>query len=110
MLQEMGMLADKSNCRLSTQIGRIFGVGFWINFILLVVILFWVLSIIWVAKDIMARTSKLSYQILCVFLITFLSPILGLPIYLVIRPIDFSRNRLPWREATVMGLIVCYNC
>lgn len=109
MLEEVGMVVDKSTWSFSSIFATQW-LGFWINIMLLIIILFWVLSIIWVAKDIMARTSRLSYQVLCVFLVTFLSPVLGLPIYWVIRPVGFVRDRLPWREAAVMNLVVCYNC
>ncbi|HCB52199.1 TPA: hypothetical protein DEP21_06645 [Patescibacteria group bacterium] len=43
-------------------------------------------------------------------MVTILSPVIGLPIYLVIRPVGYKRDRLPWREAAVMNLVVCYNC
>ncbi len=109
MLEEVWMVVDKSTWSLSWMIATQ-GISFWINIVLLLVILFRVLSIIRVAKDIMMRTSKLSLQVLSVFLVTFLSPVLGLPIYRVIRPIGFMRDKLPWREAAVMNLVVCYNC
>ncbi len=109
MLEEVGIVMDKSTRSISWMLATQ-GIHFWINIIMLLVILFRVLSIIRVAKDIMMRTSKLSLQVFSVFLVTFLSPILGLPIYRVIRPIGFMRDRLPWREAAVMNLVVCYNC
>lgn len=89
--------------------------AFWDNYgvvhiVLLVIILFWILSIIWVARDIMARSNRISHQIISVLLVTFLSPVLGLPIYWALRPIGLLRDRLPWREASVMQLIWCYNC
>ena len=109
MIEETGIIMDKSTWSLSS-IFAAQGISFWINILLLVIILFWVLSIIWVAKDIMARTNRLPLQILSVLLVTILSPVIGLPVYRVIRPIGFARDRLPWREAAVMNLVVCYNC
>ncbi|AHB40909.1 hypothetical protein P148_SR1C00001G0094 [candidate division SR1 bacterium RAAC1_SR1_1] len=109
MLEEVGVVMDKSTWSFSGMLATQ-GISFWINILMLIIILFWVLSIIWVAKDIMARSNRLSLQVLSVFLVTFFSPIVGLPIYRVIRPIGFMRDRLPWREAAVMNLVVCYNC
>lgn len=109
MFEEAWMVMDKSTWSIST-LFAVQGIWFWINILILIIILFWLLSIIRVAKDIMARTNRLSLQVISVFMVTFLSPVLGLPIYRVIRPIGFSRDRLPWREAAVMDLVVCYNC
>lgn len=109
MLEEAGIVMDKSTWSFSWMLATQW-ISFWINIIMLLVILFWVLSIIRVAKDIMARTNRLPLQVLSVFLVTIFSPIIGLPIYRVIRPIGFARDRLPWREAAVMNLVVCYNC
>lgn len=109
MMEEVGIVMDKSTWNISWMLATQ-GMWFWINILILLIILFWVLSIIRVAKDIMARTNRLWLQIFSVFLVTFLSPILWLPIYRVIRPLGFYRDRLPWREAAVMNLVVCYNC
>lgn len=109
MFQETGIVLNKSTWNI-TSLFALQWVEFWMNIALLLVILLWVLSIIWVAKDIMSRTNKLSLQIISVFLVTFLSPVIWLPVYRTIRPIGHSHDRLPWREAAVMSLVVCYNC
>lgn len=73
-------------------------------------VIFRILSIIWVARDSLARTDKISIQILWIIFVTLFSPLVGLPIYLTFRPIRYSHDKLPRREAAVMNLIVCFNC
>lgn len=46
----------------------------------------WAAFIIWVIKDITNRTTNILIQTLSIFLILLLTPIFGLPIYLLIRP------------------------
>jgi len=46
----------------------------------------WGAFIIWVTKDITNRTNSLFYQFFGILTIIVLTPILGLPIYLLIRP------------------------
>lgn len=46
----------------------------------------WGAFIIWVIKDITNRTANILIQTLSIFIILFLTPIFGLPIYLLIRP------------------------
>jgi len=86
------------------------GASLRIQALIVLFVIFWVLSIIWVARDSLARTNKLSTQVLSIMIVTFLSPLVGLPIYLTFRPIRYSHDKLPRREASVMNLIVCYNC
>ena len=77
---------------------------------MIVFVIFWILSIIRVARDSLARTNKISTQVFSIILVTLLSPLVGLPIYLTFRPIRYSHDQLPRREASVMSMIVCYNC
>jgi hypothetical protein len=86
------------------------GMGFFINIGLLVLVALRVISIIWVAKDIAARTHSLWIQLLSVLLVTVLSPVLGLPIYLLLRPIGYRYDKMPWREALILNLVACGNC
>lgn len=69
-----------------------------------------ILSIIWVVKDISYRTNHLFYQIFCILLITFLSPLIGLPLYLVVRPAFYKKDKLAWREALLLEMNICDNC
>ena len=69
-----------------------------------------IIAIIRVAKDISARTQNTFSQIMCILLVTILSPILGLPLYVILRPIHYKRDKIPRREAQAMTLLPCYNC
>lgn len=86
----------------------------WIWFVFKTALIFFIflriISIIWVAKDISARTHKTFLQIICILIITLLSPILWLPIYAIIRPIHYIKDHIPWREALALSLTWCYNC
>ena len=86
--------------------------GLWtiVNVILFVFIFLWIISIIWVAKDILARTQNSGLQTLSILLVTFLTPILGLPLYFVIRPVYYKKDLIPRRESCALNLIACAYC
>lgn len=69
-----------------------------------------IISIIWVAKDISNRTNKTFVQIVCILLVTVLSPIIGLPLYIIMRPVFYKKDMIPRREATALQITSCYNC
>ncbi|HOG14983.1 MAG TPA: hypothetical protein PK674_00115 [Candidatus Absconditabacterales bacterium] len=69
-----------------------------------------IISIIWVAKDISARTNSLLLQISSIVLITFFTPIIGIPLYHIIKPIGYKKDKMPWREACVSNSTICINC
>ncbi len=46
----------------------------------------WVAIIIWVTRDILARSNSIILQFLSILLVVFLTPILWLPVYFMIRP------------------------
>ncbi len=78
--------------------------------IVILFIFLWIISIIRVAKDISARTSNNFIQIISILLITLLSPIIWLPLYLIFRPIHYHKDKIFWREAITLDTLVCYNC
>ncbi|HKL44479.1 MAG TPA: zinc ribbon domain-containing protein [Candidatus Absconditabacterales bacterium] len=78
--------------------------------IIIVAIFFWIVSIIRVAKDISARTNNHTVQIISILLVTFLTPIIGLPIYHIIKPIGYKKDKMPWREAFISTTTICQNC
>jgi hypothetical protein len=45
-----------------------------------------------------------------ILLVTFLTPLIGLPLYLIIRPVYHKKDALPWRESCALNLITCVNC
>jgi rRNA maturation endonuclease Nob1 len=49
-------------------------------------------------------------QVVCILLITLLSPIIGLPLYLIIRPIHYQNDKILRREALTLWVLQCYNC
>ena len=48
--------------------------------------LLWIAIILWVTKDITNRSDNILFQIICISLVIFLTPIFGLIIYLILRP------------------------
>ena len=75
MTETAGVVLNNSSWGLDT-LFQAQGMGFFINIGLLVLVALRVISIIWVAKDIAARTHSLWLQLLSVLLVTVLSPVL----------------------------------
>lgn len=71
---------------------------------------FWMLIVFRTIKDITARTDNTALQFLSAFAVILLTPLLGLPLYLVLRPKFYKHDRLGWREAIVLETIDCPNC
>ena len=78
--------------------------GFWI------LGLVWILCIFWVLRDAMARSESWLYHIFSALLVTVLSPVVGLPLYLAFRPLVYKWERGYWREAMTRGVVVCPRC
>ena len=55
--------------------------------ILFYLAILWIAIIIWVTKDINNRTRNIALQTLCILLVIVLTPIFGLLIYLIVRPV-----------------------
>ena len=72
--------------------------------------LIWVLTIFWVLKDTMARSDSWAYQLFSALLVTVLSPLVWLPLYLAFRPLVYKWERGYWREAMTRGVVVCPHC
>ncbi len=71
---------------------------------------FWIISIIWVAKDIWKRTNNFAFIILSILLVTLLTPVFGLLLYLAIRPVNYKYDKIPRRESLAASNIECFNC
>lgn len=69
-----------------------------------------ILSIIRVAKDIWARTNNTTLQIISILLVTFFSPVIGIPLYHIIKPVWYKKDRLPWREVFISNSSKCQKC
>ena len=85
-------------------------IWFILNIILIVFVFLRIISILRVAKDIISRTNNSWLQIISILLVTFLTPIIWLPLYHVIKPIYYKKDRIPRREACASSLTPCYNC
>ena len=75
-----------------------------------IVIFFWIIAIIRTAKDISARTDSSFFHIISVLFITLLTPIIGLPLYLAIRPIWYKWDKTSWRDSCLSSSCVCQSC
>lgn len=78
--------------------------------VIVIFIFLWIISIISVAKDIASKTNSHALQIISILMITILTPVLWLPLYLAIRPVSLKKDKIPRREACATNLIVCENC
>ena len=86
------------------------GTGLRIKVALIFYIFLRIVTIIRVAKDISHRTNNWLLQVVCIVLVTLLSPLIGLPVYLIIRPPHCKKDLLPRRETLTLWLLQCYNC
>lgn len=79
-------------------------------FIAWIIIFLWILCVIWVLRDISARSESVFYQFFSALLIVFLTPVLGLPLYLAFRPLVYRREKGFWRDALEQNLMACPHC
>lgn len=78
--------------------------------IIIVLVFLRITSIIRTAKDISQRTNSHILQIISILLVTFLSPIIWLPIYHIIKPIAYKKDTIPRREACISNMTICQDC
>lgn len=75
-------------------------------FVMVLFILFWIYSLLWVAKDISWRTNSLRFQVFCIVLIAFTTPLIWLPVYFLMRPVQrFDTKKVTWTPE-----IQCQSC
>lgn len=108
-MDTVGTVVDKSTRSFSSLFSAS-GVALWINIVAVLFIFLWVVTVIWTTKDIINRTNSFSLQVISIVLVTFLTPIVWLPIYFLVRPLSYKKDRIPRREACASNLIPCYNC
>jgi len=53
-------------------------------------IFLWILSIVRVSRDIHARTQSTALQLIAILMVTFLSPLLWIPLYITMRPVRYK--------------------
>lgn len=75
-----------------------------------IVLFLWVIAILWTMKDISARSNNVFVQVVCILLVGLGTPVVGLPLYLLFRPVRYKWDRLAWREALAMQVVQCYAC
>ena len=75
-----------------------------------ILVFFWIIAIIRTAKDISARTESSFFHIISVLLVTILTPIIGIPLYLAIRPIWYKRDKTSRRDSCLSNSSICQNC
>lgn len=81
-----------------------------INILLILFVFFWIIAIIWTLKDISARTDSSFSQLVSVILVTFLTPVIWLPLYLAIRPVYYKKDKMLRRESIMADVSFCFNC
>jgi len=74
------------------------------------VVFFWFITVVWVAKDAASRSRGIRWQIWSIMLVTLLTPLFGLPLYLALRPSEFKLNTLARREALDIQTTRCKKC
>ena len=70
----------------------------------------WVYVWLWVLKDIINRTDNVWLQFLSVLLVVVLTWVIWLPLYFLIRPINYKHERHIWFEWLDLQTIVCSHC
>lgn len=73
-------------------------------------IFYWIVTILWTIKDISSRTNNVIGQIAAILLVGVLSPFIGLPLYLLLRPIKYKWDRIGWRESMAVQTATCPSC
>ena len=81
-----------------------------INIWIFIMILLWLICLIWVGKDASHRYRDLRGQVYAIVIITVLTPIIWLPLYLASRPYYTKKDRLAWREQIDLLTVPCYKC
>lgn len=61
------------------------------------IIFLWLLVIVWVIKDSNYRSHSTGFVIFSLLLVTLGTPLIGLPIYLAIRPLGYKYERAYWK-------------
>ncbi len=79
-------------------------------FVCAIIVFLWILCVIWVLRDASSRSENVFYQLFSALLIVFLTPVLGLPLYIAFRPLVYKWEKVLWREALEQNVVVCPHC
>ena len=70
----------------------------------------WIRSILWVTKDISARSSNIFLQILSILVVAILTPVIWLPLYFIFRPVSYRYQREMQKDSMIFDVIYCKSC
>lgn len=83
----------------------------WIlSFVIWFFVFVWLWTVLWVIKDISARTDSLLLQTLSIFIMFLFTPVLWLPLYILIRPIFYKYDKNGWKESLALQVTICRDC
>lgn len=75
-----------------------------------IIAIIWIYCILWTARDIYSRSDNSLFQIFCVLLVMVGTPIIWLPLYLLIRPLS-RKDEIMWRQMMMeMESVPCGVC
>lgn len=94
----------------ATNINQLGFADYILSFVIGFGIFIWAWSVLWTTKDISARTDNLGLQMVSICLVIFLTPVIGLPLYFLIRPIFYKYDRNGWRDALALNIVECKSC
>lgn len=77
---------------------------------ILTLALVWIFAAVWTLRDAMARSESVGFQFFAAILVVLFSPVIGLPVYLAIRPLTYRWERGYWKEVLQANAIFCPHC
>ncbi len=70
----------------------------------------WIYCVLWTARDIYARSDNSLFQLFCVLLVLVASPLIGLPLYLLLRPLSRKEDTIGWQMMMELESVACSSC
>lgn len=83
---DFAILAQNLFGSLKTVFGTDSPVDIGVRIVIAYLLIVWLATVIWTVRDVTNRTGNILTQVFSILLIVLLTPILGLPLYLLIRP------------------------
>ncbi|HMY80977.1 MAG TPA: hypothetical protein PLW93_03740 [Candidatus Absconditabacterales bacterium] len=78
--------------------------------LLIIFVALWIYSVLRVIKDVMYRSSSGSLQFVSVMFVILGTPLVGLPLYFLIRPVSYKHERHVGFEGLDLQTVVCREC
>jgi hypothetical protein len=76
----------------------------------IIFVVIWIYAVLWVLKDVMYRSTSGSLQFVSVLFIILWTPLIGLPLYFLIRPVSYKHERHVGFEWLDLQTVVCKEC